>query len=70
MRLNRKQVIKRLGNGEKLKESGNTMMFVNGDFCTAATEIYLRENGLVKITGKIGRQRYSGNNPSLIRAKE
>jgi hypothetical protein len=59
MKLNRHKVIERLKNGDKLRESGNTMIFPNGDFCTAATEIYLREGGLIKITGGVGRQIYS-----------
>ena len=59
MRLNRQQVIERLKAGEKLEESGNTMVFSNGDSCTGATEIYLRENGLVNITGDVGRLVYS-----------
>jgi len=53
--LNRLQVIERLKAGEKMHEEGNTMMFKNGDFCTAATDIYLRDNGLVKITGGLNK---------------
>jgi len=63
MRVNRQKVIERLKNGEKLKEAGNTMMFLNGDTCSGATEIYLREKGLVKITGGVGRQVYSWPTP-------
>lgn len=59
MVINRQKVIERLKNGEKLRESGNTMMFSNGDSCSGATEIYLRENRLVKITGGLGREVYS-----------
>jgi len=59
MRLSREMVIERLKAGEKLKESGNTMIFRDGSSCTGATEIYLRGSGLVEITGEIGRQVYS-----------
>jgi len=67
MRLNRQQVIGRLRIGEKLRESGNIMMFKNGDSCSAWTEVYLREEGLVKITGRVGRRVYSWlNKPQPI----
>src|SRR5574340_771981 len=59
MKLNRARVIERLQSGERLKECGNTMMFPNGDFCTAAIDIYLREKGLVTVTGEVGRTVYS-----------
>jgi len=59
MMLNRQQVIERLKAGDILHESGNTMMFKNGDFCTAATDIYLREKNLVKVSGGVGRTQYS-----------
>lgn len=62
MQLNRQDVIKRLKGGEKLRESGNTMMFKNGDSCTAATDIYLRDKGLVKVIGRVGRTVYSWAN--------
>jgi len=59
MIIRRSEVMERLKNGEKLRESGNTMEFKDGKACSAATEIYLREHGLVKITGKVGRLTYS-----------
>jgi len=59
MILNRKLVIERLKDGEKLLESGNTMLFPDGKSCSTATEIYLRENGLVKITGSLSKRVYS-----------
>ena len=59
MILKREKVIEHLKAGEELRESGNTMMLNDGNSCSGATEIYLRENGLVKITGGIGRRVYS-----------
>ena len=59
MILNRKLVIERLKTGDKLRESGNTMLFHDGKSCSATTEIYLRENGLVKITGSLSKRVYS-----------
>lgn len=62
MIINRDKVIERLKAGEILRESGNTMVFKDGNWCSAATDIYLRERGLVKITGRIGRRAYSWPN--------
>jgi len=59
MIINRQKAIDRLKSGEKLRESGNTMLFKNGDSCSGATEIYLRDHGLVKITGGVGRTVFS-----------
>uniref|UniRef100_A0A6M3LD10 Uncharacterized protein n=1 Tax=viral metagenome TaxID=1070528 RepID=A0A6M3LD10_9ZZZZ len=58
MQLNRAQAIERLGSGDTLKSSGNTMMFDNGDFCTAATDIWLRESPFVIIFGDVGHEEY------------
>lgn len=59
MVLNREKVIERLKVGEKLRECGNTMIFKDEYSCSAATAIYLREKGMVKITGGVGRRVYS-----------
>ncbi len=61
MRLNRQQAIKRLKDGEKLYESGNTKMFKDGNSVTAETDIYLREHQLVKGIGRLGHRIYSWN---------
>ena len=55
----RQEVFERLKRGDKLYESGNTMLFKDGNSCHPATDSYLIEQGLVKITGKMGRRVYS-----------
>lgn len=62
MIINRQKVIERLKNGEKLREVGNTMLFDNGDSCSGYTEMWLVENGLVKVTGNLAHRVYSWNN--------
>ena len=62
MIISRQRVIERLKSGERLKELGNTMVFRDGDTCSARTDIYLREKGLVKVIGRIGRMVYSWAN--------
>jgi len=59
MIINRQRVIERLKAGEKLKESGNTFMFKNGDSCSASTEIWLLENNLVKVSGWLSNRKLS-----------
>ncbi len=52
--LNRKQVIERLKAGEKLHESGNTMVFPDDKSCSGWTHIWLLENNIVKVSGGVG----------------
>lgn len=51
MILNRQTVIDRLKNGEKLKESGNSFLFADGNSISASTEIWLRKNNLIFVSG-------------------
>ena len=62
MIIKRQEVIDRLKRGDRLRESGNTMLFKDGASCSAATSIYLLERGLVKVTGGVGRVAYSWAN--------
>jgi len=59
MIVNRQKVIERLKAGEQLRESGNTFLFKNGDSCSGYTEIFLRENNLVRVSGSVAHRRLS-----------